>query len=173
MRGGSYSATVAHLAQTVAEIETRTGSIGADWPRSAAASKARDNMDSYRGMDREALDRAYNNVAAVPDVRDRMADFTRRSAAIYESMGVKKDIAYGEGARQRIDWIPSPRVGAATLAFIHGGYWQSLSKEQFAHVAAGPLAHGYNVALIEYTLAPDARMGAIVNEIGRAIRAES
>ena len=130
-------------------------------------------MDSYRGMDREALDRAYNNVAAVPDVRDRMADFTRRSAAIYESMGVKKDIAYGEGARQRIDWIPSPRVGAPTLAFIHGGYWQSLSKEQFAHVAAGPLAHGYNVALIEYTLAPDARMGAIVNEIGRAIRAES
>jgi hypothetical protein len=43
MRGGSHpavaclpskneiwSATVAHLAQTVAEIETRTGSIGAD-----------------------------------------------------------------------------------------------------------------------------------------------
>jgi len=169
MRGGSYSATVAHLAQTVAEIETRTGSIGADWPRSAAASKAGDDMDSYRGMDREALDRAYNNVAAVPDVRDRMADFARRSAAVYESMGVKKDMAYGEGARQRIDWIPSPRVGAPTLAFIHGGYWQSLSKEQFAHIAAGPLAHGYNVALIEYTLAPDARMGAIVNEIGRAI----
>jgi arylformamidase len=126
-------------------------------------------MDSYRGMDREALDRAYNNVAAVPDVRDKMADFARRSAAIYESVGVKKDLAYGEGARQRIDWIPSPRVGAPTLAFIHGGYWQSLSKEQFAHIAAGPLAHGYNVALIEYTLAPEARIGAIVNEIGRSI----
>ena len=32
-------------------------------------------MDSYRGMNREALDRAYNNVAAVPDVADTMADF--------------------------------------------------------------------------------------------------
>jgi arylformamidase len=126
-------------------------------------------MDSYRGMDRKALDRAYNNVAAVPDVADKMADFARRSAAIQENAGVKKDLTYGKGARQRIDWIPSPRIGAPTLAFVHGGYWQSLSMEQFALVAAGPLAHGFNVALIEYTLAPDARIGAMVDEIGRAI----
>jgi hypothetical protein len=126
-------------------------------------------MDSYRGMNREALDRAYNNVAAVPDVAETMADFDRRSAAIYDGVGIKRDLAYGEGARQRIDWIPGSRAGAPTLAYIHGGYWQSLSKEKFAHVAAGPLAHGYNVALIEYTLAPEARIGAIVSEIGQAI----
>src|SRR5580698_10586687 len=126
-------------------------------------------MESYRGMDREALDRAYNNVAALPDVAHTMADFARRSAALYESVGVKKDLTYGEGARQRIDWIPATRIGGPTLAFIHGGYWQSLSKEQFAHVAAGALAHGFNVALIEYTLAPAARLGAMVDEIGRAI----
>jgi arylformamidase len=135
----------------------------------ALIKKPGNDMDSYRGMDRKTLDRAYNNVAAVPDVADKMADFARRSSAIYESVGIKKDLTYGKGARQRIDWIPGPRVGAPTLAFIHGGYWQSLSKEQFAHVAAGPLAHGYNVALIEYTLAPEARLGAMVDEVGRAI----
>jgi arylformamidase len=126
-------------------------------------------MDSYRGMDRAALNRAYNNVAAVPDVAEVMADFGRRSAAIYEGIGIKRDLAYGEAASQRIDWIPGPDAGAPTVAFIHGGYWQSLSKENFAHIAAGPLAHGFNVALIEYTIAPKARMGAIVSEIGRAI----
>jgi arylformamidase len=126
-------------------------------------------MESYRGMNREALDRAYNNVAAVPDIADTMADFARRGAAIYKGAGVKQNLAYGEAASQRIDWIPGPGVGAPTLAYIHGGYWQSLSKEKFAHVAAGPLAHGFNVALIEYTLAPEARMGAIVSEIGQAI----
>jgi len=126
-------------------------------------------MDSYRGMDRAALDRAYNNVAAVPDLADTMADFARRGAAIYERAGVKRDLAYGEAARQRIDWIPGSRVNAPTLAYVHGGYWQSLSKEKFAHVAAGPLAHGFNVALIEYTLAPEARIGAIVSEVGQAI----
>jgi arylformamidase len=128
-----------------------------------------DYMDSYRGMDREALDRAYNNVAAVPDVAEKMADFGRRSAAVYERIGIKRDLAYGEFPHQRIDWIPGPDAGAPTIAFIHGGYWQSLSKEKFALVAAGPLAHGFNVALIEYTLAPAARIGAIVNEIGLAI----
>jgi arylformamidase len=126
-------------------------------------------MDSYRGMDREALDRAYNNVAAVPDLADTMADFARRSAAIYERVGIKRDLVYGGAASQRIDWLPCSPVGAPTLAYIHGGYWQSLSKEKFAHVAAGPLAHGFNVALIEYTLAPEARIGVIVSEIGLAI----
>ncbi len=126
-------------------------------------------MDTYRGMDRAALDRAYNNIAAVSDVRETMADFARRSDTVYERVGIKRDLAYGPGASQRIDWIPGPSVGAPTLAFIHGGYWQSLAKEKFAHIAAGPLAHGFNVALIEYTLAPEARIGAIVDEIGRAI----
>jgi arylformamidase len=126
-------------------------------------------MDSYRGMNREELDRAYNNVAAVPDVAEKIADFGRRSAVIYEGIGIKRDLAYGNAATQRIDWIPAPGVGAPTLAFIHGGYWQSLSKEKFAHIAAGPLAHGFNVALIEYTLAPEARIGAIAREIGQAI----
>jgi arylformamidase len=126
-------------------------------------------MDRYRGMDREALDHAYNNVAAVPDIADIMADFARRGAAVYKRDGVRQNLAYGGAASQRMDWIPSSRVGAPTLAYIHGGYWQSLSKEKFAHVAAGPLAHGFNVALIEYTLAPEARIGAIVSEIGQAI----
>ena len=126
-------------------------------------------MDSYRGMNREELDHAYNNVAAVPDIADTMADFGRRGAAVYEGIGIKRDLAYGKTASQRIDWIPGPGVGAPTLAFIHGGYWQGLSKEKLAHVAAGSLSHGFNVALIEYTLAPEARIGDIVNEIGQAI----
>jgi acetyl esterase/lipase len=126
-------------------------------------------MDNYRGMNREALDRAYNNVAAVPDVAEIMADFGRRGAEVYKGVGIQRDLAYGKAASQRIDWIPGSGVGAPTVAYLHGGYWQSLSKEKFAHVAAGPLAHGFNVALIEYTLAPEARIGAIVSEIGEAI----
>ena len=125
-------------------------------------------MSLYRGMDRDALDRAYNNTLAVPDAADKVADFARRSAAVYGSFDVKRDLAYGEGRRQRLDWIAGPALGAPTLAFIHGGYWQHRSKEDFALVAAGPLARGFNVALIEYTLGPDARMGEIVAEIGQA-----
>ena len=49
--------------------------------------------------------------------------------------------------------------------FIHGGYWQMRAKENFTVVAEGPMAHGINVALIGYTLAPEATMDQIVAEI--------
>jgi len=49
--------------------------------------------------------------------------------------------------------------------FIHGGYWQSSTKDDFALCARGPLACGFDVVLAEYTLAPDASMTQIVEEI--------
>jgi arylformamidase len=43
------------------------------------------------------------------------------------------------------------------------------AKETFRFLAAGPLAHGINVANIGYTLAPEATLHEIVAEIGSAI----
>jgi arylformamidase len=50
------------------------------------------------------------------------------------------------------------------LLFFHGGYWQRNAKEGFAFVAEGALAHGINVAVAGYTLAPAARLDGIVAE---------
>jgi arylformamidase len=43
------------------------------------------------------------------------------------------------------------------------------SKEAFTLFATGPMAHGINVALIGYTLAPDATLDEIVAEIDRGL----
>src|SRR6516225_9376131 len=58
-----------------------------------------------------------------------------------------------------ISFLP-PTRGTPTLAFIHGGYWQinDLVKENFAFFAEGVLPLGINLAVIEYTLAPAARL---------------
>src|SRR5262249_59813695 len=53
--------------------------------------------------------------------------------------------------------------------FIHGGYWQARAKENFTTFADGVMAHGINVALTGYTLAPDARLDQIVAEIHAGI----
>jgi acetyl esterase/lipase len=42
-------------------------------------------------------------------------------------------------------------------------------KELYSAIAEGALSHGLNVAVVEYTLAPAARMDRIVAEVGRAI----
>jgi len=60
-------------------------------------------------------------------------------------------------------------TGAATLLFFHGGYWQRNAKEGFSFVAEGPLAQGFHVAVVGYTLAPEATMGGIVGEARTAL----
>jgi len=121
----------------------------------------------YRGMDRPALDAAYNNGAAVGEVkRDRYAaDRTSRSDALRKTLDGRVDVPYGDGARQRLDVFPCGTAGAPTLVFIHGGYWQMNDKEPLTFVGEGVLPAGFNLALIEYTLAPAARLDQIVAEV--------
>ena len=70
-----------------------------------------------------------------------------------------------------ISFLP-PTRRTPTLAFIHGGYWQinDLVKENFAFFAEGVLPLGINLAVIEYTLAPAARLDRIVAEVRRSVR---
>ena len=123
----------------------------------------------YRGMDRAQLDAAYNNTAAVANVGAIRADWDARSAALRQSTRGHLDLAYADAPRQRLDLFLAAQPHAPTLMFIHGGYWQMNDKERFAFVARGPLARGINVAVVEYTLAPDVRMDRIVDEMRRSV----
>ena len=78
------------------------------------------------------------------------------------------DLRYGPRERNRIDFL-KVHDDAPTLLFIHGGYWQNRAKENFTMFAEGPLGYGINVALIGYTLAPDATLDQIVAEIHAGI----
>jgi arylformamidase len=120
-------------------------------------------------MDRAQLDAAYNNSAAVPAVDVIRAEWDARSARVRQGRRGNLDVTYGDAPRERLDLFlaDSPRV--PTLMFIHGGYWQMNDKERFAFLAEGPLMRGINVAVVEYTLAPAARMDQIVDEIRRCI----
>lgn len=123
----------------------------------------------YRGMDRAALDAAYNNSAAVTDSQEWVARWRARSAAIRAEPNARLDIAYGARPRAKLDYFPAGRARAPLFAFIHGGYWQRNDKEGFAFVADGPRPHGIDVALLGYTLAPDARLTEIVGEMRDAL----
>jgi arylformamidase len=123
----------------------------------------------YRGMDRAALDAAYNNTKAVSDFQAIFGGFQSRSAHFYDTTECDRDIRYGDSPRERFDLARSHGNAAPTVVYIHGGYWQTLTKEDFAFVAKGPLELGFNVVLAEYTLAPQASMTQIVQEIGRLL----
>ena len=122
-------------------------------------------MTLYRGMDKAALDAAYNNTAAVPGSAQIVAGWQARSERLRPS---SREMIYGEKPRNKLDFFEA-RPGAPLLVFIHGGYWQNRSKDVFSCLAAGPLAHGISVAMVGYTLAPDIRLEGIVAEIGAAL----
>jgi arylformamidase len=126
-------------------------------------------LSLYRGMDRAALDAAYNNGAAVADSAEFIAKWERQSAEMRAVMPDHLDLRYGPAERQRLDFFAAAPRRAPTVMFIHGGYWQGRAKELFSFVAVGPLAAGINVAAIGYTLAPEARLDRIVGECRSAL----
>jgi acetyl esterase/lipase len=125
----------------------------------------------YRGMDRKALDAAYNNTEAVGIAkRDQyVAARVARSDAFRTTHAGQIDLRYGAGVRQRLDVFACGAAAAPTLVFIHGGYWQQNDKEPFAVLGDGLLPAGFNLAVVEYTLAPAARMDTIVAEIRASV----
>ncbi len=118
----------------------------------------------WRKMSQQDLDLGLNNGVAVAGSGDMVAGWERRSAEMRSQYPEHLDLRYGPRERNRIDFFKAAEK-APTLLFIHGGYWQMRAKEVFAIVGAGPMAHGINVAMIGYTLAPDATLGEIVAEI--------
>jgi arylformamidase len=122
----------------------------------------------YRGMDRAALDAAYDNTSAVKDSQQYRARWWDKSAAIRAEPGARLDLRYGARPRATLDYFPA-QTNAPLFVFIHGGYWQRNEKERFSFVSRGPRAHGINVAVPGYTLGPDARLTEIVDEIGQAL----
>ena len=119
-------------------------------------------------MSRDEVDRGLNNGAAVGGSADIIAGWEQRSAALRQKRPQHLDLRYGQRERNRIDFLKAGDK-VPTLLFIHGGYWQHRAKETFTVVAEGPMAHGINVALTGYTLAPDATLDEIVAEIYVAI----
>ena len=123
----------------------------------------------YRGMDRATLDAAYDNTNAVADSQVYRQRWWDDSAAIRADPRSRLDIRYGVGQRATLDYFPCGAANAPLFVFMHGGYWQRNEKERFSFVATGPRNQGINVAVPGYTLAPEARLTDIVEEIREAL----
>jgi arylformamidase len=120
-------------------------------------------------MSRAERDAAYNNSQAVKNSAELNAAREAASKAFREKHSKHLDLRYGPRERNAWDLFPAADPNAPCIVFIHGGYWQRNSREQFANLIAGPFARGWAAALPGYTLAPDASLTEIVAEINAAL----
>lgn len=115
-------------------------------------------------------DDAYANGAHVPGSEKLPALWAERAAAYRAGLtGLRTDIAYGAGERQRLDLVMPEGTPKGLVVFVHGGYWMRFDKSTWTDLAEGARASGWAVALPSYTLAPAARIAEMTREIASAI----
>lgn len=116
----------------------------------------------------EFCEREYNARASIPEHPQIFARWAEQSAAVRRLRACVIDLNYGETTGERLDLFPASRDGAPLLVYIHGGYWRSLDKSDFAWIAPPFVNHGVSVALLNYGLAPATPMEEIVRQMLRA-----
>lgn len=119
------------------------------------------------------LSDAYENGAYIPQSHTYADMWAGRAADLRASLGARAEcgLAYGDADRERFDLFHPEGAAKGLVVFIHGGYWKAFDRSGWSHLAAGPLASGWAVAMPSYTLAPEARIAGITRQIATAVAA--
>ena len=117
----------------------------------------------WNGMDQATLDREYNARATVADFPAEMRQYAEMSAAARASLAIEGGLVFDEASGNALDWFPG-RPGGPVLLWVHGGFWRALGRTDNSCVAPGLVAAGAHVAVMDYTLAPDATLDEIVRQ---------
>ncbi|NWR49212.1 KFA formamidase, partial [Regulus satrapa] len=80
-------------------------------------------------------------------------------------------VPYGNGDGEKLDiYFPTdPSETFPVLVYIHGGYWQSLSKDDSGFAAPPLVSQGVAVVAVGYDIAPKGHMDAMVLQVRRSL----
>ena len=83
----------------------------------------------------------------------------------------EEHLAYGLKARNRLDLYrtKNPKKQKPLIAFVHGGSWQHGNKRDYLFIGETFAREGFDVAVINYQLAPENIFPAFVDDLAQAI----
>jgi arylformamidase len=119
--------------------------------------------------DKAFLAKQYNNRELVPDHPQYFARWAESSARA-RKLNAHLDLRYGDMPGEALDLFPAPRGDGRCMMFIHGGYWRSLDKKDFAFLAPAWIEAGVSLAVVNYDLCPKVTIEEIVRQMLRASR---
>ncbi|MBC6447513.1 alpha/beta hydrolase [Actinokineospora sp. HBU206404] len=99
-----------------------------------------------------------------------MTEYAQRSAAARERLDVEVGVRYGQRPEESFDLFPARDPGGPLLVFVHGGYWQEVSKNESAFMAPDLVPAGVSVAALGYGLAPAYTLPEIIAMAAGGIR---
>ncbi|MDQ0829183.1 arylformamidase [Streptomyces achromogenes] len=127
----------------------------------------------YGDFDQAQLDAQYSPSSLVGDIQPFLDDYAQSSRLARHELApvARRDLRFGPSPDDLLDvYGPSGpgKDSRPALFFVHGGYWQQLSKEDSAFPAPALVEAGAVYATPDYTLAPRARLSDIVDQVRRA-----
>ena len=123
-------------------------------------------------MDHETLEREYSPSSCIDDIMVYINQYVKRSAKAREDLkdNLKAGVKFGPEPRSHMDvFMPNGDGPFPAHIFIHGGYWQELSKNESAFAAPNFINHDIAYIALDYTLAPEATMFEIVEQVRSGI----
>ncbi len=120
------------------------------------------------------LDDAYANGAHIAGSETYPPRWNEAAQAFRDKMEAQGRArlgeAYGTGDRNRFDLFLPEGTSKGVVIFVHGGYWLNFDASTWSHLAVGPLAKGWAVALPSYDLCPSVRISEITLQIAQAVQ---
>jgi len=148
---------------------TRTSAPGLVITAHVAPPGPPDPHPVWRTYSAQQLAQQYSPRSQVPDVIAVFEQWTRDGAAFRQGHG-GLDLAYGREAAAHLDlYRPAGGARQPLCVYIHGGYWQAITKEQNAQFAAGLVRSGFAVANLDYSYCPETPLPQIVGQIRTAL----
>nr|XP_056722863.1 kynurenine formamidase [Euleptes europaea] len=133
-------------------------------------------MGKWQEMTKEELETQYSpskwSPRPVKDVIEAhiqaTTDATRNSQAATQTL---LNVPYGPGEGEKLDvYLPKePSQTFPLVLYIHGGYWQLLSKEVSGFAACPLASHGIALAAVDYDVAPKGKLEEMVRQVRHSV----
>jgi arylformamidase len=124
---------------------------------------------AWRNWPLVRIEREYSPSRCVPSADPFLAEYAIRSRKAEQLLTCQKDLQWGDKPEETLDFFGSTSRDAPLLVYIHGGYWQELSKNESLIAAVDCVANGIAFAAIDYSLAPRVSVETIVDQCRRAV----
>jgi arylformamidase len=120
----------------------------------------------------EALDRAYDQAAWVPNI-EAMRALTQTLSADVRTRREHIERSYGPTEDETLEIIPTTRANAPVVLFIHGGRWLAQPHNAFIHFADTIVDAGAHLVAARFVALPptpgEIRLPTIVDQLRRAV----
>jgi arylformamidase len=124
----------------------------------------------WRDYDQAGLDRQYNSRGTVADFTVYTRRYAERTREAKRTLRCLEGLRYGDGLDEALDLYPARHPGAPLVVFVHGGNWQTLTRDDSGFGAPAFVAHGAGFAALDFTVVPRNTLRGMAEQVQRALQ---